>query len=86
MGALEMIECPDVAIIQHTSGVLRVAHNIFESGSKFVELPFKSTNLTSIVSYLTDLVYTAVQFNVSSGDCSCVNFTPLPPQFRQGVN
>lgn len=55
MGALEMIECPDVAIIQHTSGVLRVAHNVFETG----------------ISYLTDLVYTAIQFNVGSGDCSC---------------
>ena len=34
MGALEMIESPQVAIIQHTSGVLRVAHNLFETGSK----------------------------------------------------
>jgi len=34
MGALEMIECPDVAIVQHTSGVLKVAHNIFETGSR----------------------------------------------------
>jgi hypothetical protein len=34
MGALEMIECPDIAIIQHTSGVLRVAHNLFETGSE----------------------------------------------------
>lgn len=29
-----MIESPDVAIVQHTSGVLRVAHNVFETGSK----------------------------------------------------
>ena len=35
MGALEMIECPDIAIVQHTSGVLKVAHNLFETGSKF---------------------------------------------------
>ena len=35
MGALEMIECPDIAIIQHISGVLRVAHNLFETGSEF---------------------------------------------------
>jgi len=34
MGALEMIESPDVAIVQHTSGVLRVAHNVFETGSE----------------------------------------------------
>jgi hypothetical protein len=34
MGALEMLECPELAIVQHTSGVLKVAHNVFESGSK----------------------------------------------------
>jgi hypothetical protein len=34
MAALEMVESPDVGIIQHTSGVLRVAHNVFETGSK----------------------------------------------------
>jgi hypothetical protein len=34
MGALEMIECPNIAIVQHTSGILRVAHNFFETGSK----------------------------------------------------
>jgi hypothetical protein len=34
MAALEMAESPDVGIIQHTSGVLKVAHNIFETGSK----------------------------------------------------
>lgn len=55
MGALEMLECPDIAIVQHTSGVLKVANNIFEAG----------------ISYLTDLVYTTSAFNVSSGDCPC---------------
>jgi hypothetical protein len=34
MAALEMVESPDVGIIQHASGVLRVAHNVFETGSK----------------------------------------------------
>jgi hypothetical protein len=34
MGALEMIECPEVAIVQHCSGILKVAHNFFETGSK----------------------------------------------------
>lgn len=35
-GALEMIESPDLAIIQHLSGVMQVAHNLFENGSKFL--------------------------------------------------
>ena len=34
MGALEMIECPNIAIVQHASGILRVAHNFFETGSE----------------------------------------------------
>lgn len=38
MGALEMIESPDIAIVQHTSGVLRVAHNLFETGSKLISI------------------------------------------------
>jgi hypothetical protein len=29
-----MIESPNIAIIQHTSGVLRVVHNLFETESK----------------------------------------------------
>lgn len=32
-GALEMIESPDVAIIQHASGVMQVVHNLFENAS-----------------------------------------------------
>jgi hypothetical protein len=34
-GALEMIESPEVAIIQHASGVMQVVHNLFENASKF---------------------------------------------------
>jgi hypothetical protein len=34
-GALEMFESPDVAIIQHASGVMQVAHNLFENGSMY---------------------------------------------------
>jgi cellulose synthase/poly-beta-1,6-N-acetylglucosamine synthase-like glycosyltransferase len=55
MGALELLESPDIAIVQHTSGVLRVAHNLFETG----------------ISFLTDLVYTAIAFNCGSGDYPC---------------
>jgi len=29
-----MIESPNIAIIHRTSGVLRAAHNLFETGSK----------------------------------------------------
>jgi hypothetical protein len=34
-GALEMLESPDVAIIQHSSGVMQVVHNMFENASEF---------------------------------------------------
>lgn len=34
LGALEMMESPDVAIIQHASGVMQVVHNMFENASK----------------------------------------------------
>lgn len=33
-GALEMHESPEVAILQHGSGVMQVVHNTFENGSK----------------------------------------------------
>lgn len=33
-GALEMHESPEVAILQHGSGVMQVVHNMFENGSK----------------------------------------------------
>ncbi len=34
LGALEMHESPEVAILQHASGVMQVAKNAFENGSK----------------------------------------------------
>lgn len=33
--ALEMTESPQVAIIQHASGVMQVAHHFFENGMAF---------------------------------------------------
>lgn len=33
-GALEMHESPEVAILQHTSGVMNVTGSSFENGSK----------------------------------------------------
>jgi hypothetical protein len=51
-GALEMHESPEVAILQHGSGVMQVAHNIFENG----------------ITYFTNLVYTAIKYSVGTGD------------------
>ncbi|KAJ4248395.1 hypothetical protein NW762_012732 [Fusarium torreyae] len=51
-GALEMYESPEVAILQHGSGVMQVAHNIFENG----------------ITYFTNIVYTAIKYGVGTGD------------------
>jgi hypothetical protein len=50
-GALEMIESPDVAILQHTSSVMQVAHNLFENASKFLntETLFDKLNISSYI-------------------------------------
>ncbi|KAJ5160387.1 uncharacterized protein N7482_007391 [Penicillium canariense] len=53
-GALEMHESPEVAIIQHGSGVMQVVHNTFENG----------------IAYFTDVVYTAIKYGVGGGDVS----------------
>ncbi|KAL1878422.1 hypothetical protein Plec18167_004494 [Paecilomyces lecythidis] len=53
-GALEMRESPEVAIIQHGSGVMQVVHNMFENG----------------IAYFTDVVYTAIKYGVGCGDVS----------------
>ncbi|CZS85709.1 unnamed protein product [Fusarium graminearum] len=51
-GALEMYESPEVAILQHGSGVMQVAHNIFENG----------------ITYFTNVIYTAIKYGVGTGD------------------
>ncbi|KAF4951030.1 hypothetical protein FGADI_7767 [Fusarium gaditjirri] len=53
-GALEMHESPEVAILQHGSGVMQVVHNMFENG----------------ITYFTNVVYTAIKYGVGSGDVS----------------
>ncbi|KAI9372868.1 glycosyl transferase family group 2-domain-containing protein [Aspergillus egyptiacus] len=53
-GALEMRESPEVAILQDGSGVMQVAHNLFENG----------------ITYFTNVVYTAIKYGVGSGDVS----------------
>lgn len=54
LGALEMHESPEVAILQHASGVMQVAHNAFENG----------------ITYFTNLIYISIQFAVGNGDCA----------------
>lgn len=51
-GALEMHESPEVALLQHASGILQVVNNVFENG----------------ITYFTNLIYTSIQFAVGSGD------------------
>ncbi|KAF2709488.1 hypothetical protein K504DRAFT_455200 [Pleomassaria siparia CBS 279.74] len=53
-GALEMHESPEVALLQHASGIMQVVNNTFENG----------------ITYFTDLVYTSIQYAVGSGDCA----------------
>ena len=53
-GALEMHESPEVALLQHASGIMQVVNNVFENG----------------ITYFTDLVYTSIQYAVGSGDCA----------------
>lgn len=51
-GALEMIESPEVGIIQHASGVMNVTGSLFENG----------------ITYFTNLIYTNIVHSVGSGD------------------
>ncbi|KAL1632429.1 hypothetical protein SLS56_003671 [Neofusicoccum ribis] len=53
-GALEMHESPEVALLQHASGILQVVHNVFENG----------------ITYFTNLIYTSITFAVGNGDCA----------------
>ncbi|KAF3397236.1 hypothetical protein DPV78_007304 [Talaromyces pinophilus] len=54
LGALEMEESPEVAIIQHASGVMQVIHSFFENA----------------ITYFTNLVYLLIRFSVGNGDCA----------------
>ncbi|KAL5351998.1 hypothetical protein ACLOAV_003862 [Pseudogymnoascus australis] len=51
-GALEMHESPEVAILQHGSGVMQVVHNMFENG----------------ITFFTNIVYTSIKYGVGTGD------------------
>ena len=51
-GAAEMFLSPEVAIVQHNTGVLQVSWDWFESG----------------ITYLTNLVYSSIRFAIGSGE------------------
>jgi hypothetical protein len=51
-GAAEMFLSPEVAIVQHATGVMQVSWDYFENG----------------ITYFTNLVYTAIRFSVGSGE------------------
>ncbi|KAF2820258.1 hypothetical protein CC86DRAFT_459765 [Ophiobolus disseminans] len=51
-GAAEMFLSPEVAIVQHATGVMQVSWDYFENG----------------ITYFTNLIYTAIRFSVGSGE------------------
>jgi hypothetical protein len=50
--ATEFHECPDIAILQHKSGVMQVVHNYWENG----------------ITYFTRLIYASITYAVAAGD------------------
>jgi hypothetical protein len=51
-GAAEMFLNPEVAIIQHNTGVMQVAHDYFENG----------------ITFFTNLVYSSIRYSIGSGE------------------
>jgi hypothetical protein len=51
-GALEMHESPELAILQHGSGVMQVTNNVFEN----------------LITYFTNAIYTAIKCGAGVGD------------------
>jgi hypothetical protein len=51
-GAAEMFLSPEVAIIQHSTGVMQITKDYFENG----------------ITYFTNLVYTSIRFATGSGE------------------
>ncbi|UNI18966.1 hypothetical protein JDV02_005195 [Purpureocillium takamizusanense] len=51
-GAAEMFLSPETAIVQHSTGVMQVAHDYFENG----------------ITFFTNLVYTSIRFSIGSGE------------------
>ncbi|ATY61836.1 hypothetical protein A9K55_007237 [Cordyceps militaris] len=51
-GAAEMYLSPEVAIVQHSTGVMQVTHDYFENG----------------ITYFTNLVYSSIRFSIGAGE------------------
>ncbi|KHE87351.1 hypothetical protein GE21DRAFT_1331802 [Neurospora crassa] len=51
-GAAELFLSPEVAIVQHSTGVMQVSWDYFENG----------------ITFFTNLVYTAIRFSIGSGE------------------
>lgn len=51
-GAAEMFLSPEVAIVQHSTGVMQVTRDYFENG----------------ITFFTNMVYTAIKFTIGSGE------------------
>lgn len=56
-GAAEMFLSPEVAIIQHSAGVMQVTNDYFENG----------------ITFFTNLVYSAIRFGVGNGEVAPVS-------------
>ncbi|KAA8646615.1 uncharacterized protein ATNIH1004_008048 [Aspergillus tanneri] len=59
-GAVEMYLSPEVAIVQHATGVMQVSWDYFENG----------------IAFFTNLIYSAIQFSVGSGETAPFRCNP----------
>ena len=67
-----MHESPEVAIIQHASGVMQVVHNLFENASKSntkrtTRIRFSIETNAIEVTYFTEVIYTSIRFATGCG-------------------
>lgn len=75
-GAAEMFLSPEVAIIQHSTGVMQVAGDYFENG----------------IAFFTALIYTAIRLSVGSGEVApfvghnAFRWQGMPPSFLSNVH
>jgi hypothetical protein len=51
-GAAEMFLSPEVAIVQHSTGVMQVVNDYFENG----------------ITFFTNLVYTSIRYSIGCGE------------------
>jgi Glycosyl transferase family group 2 len=51
-GAAEMFLSPEVAIVQHSTGVMQVSGDYFENG----------------ITFFTNMVYSAIRFSIGCGE------------------